>query len=301
MNYYSVLGISEGASREEIQRAYESQVNKIKEEIKDEKRASKFIRLFDEAYESLMKEVTPQDIELEDKTIVIDVNKIQEEFQEDKTLIISQYDLQKELERQKEIEKQKSNYPNEVEKDEIYKSYEGKEVREYEEQDEELEEPYEGRRRASSRKKSKDTGSRRKKKQRRKNPSNDNSNKKSRRNKNKKSSIDKAKGTSEGLFNILMLPIKIILLPIIWLLSLIILLCKAINMVSWIASKVIIVGSIAVGAIHMYQIHLGHPKDIKLLILAVAGVVISFFLPYILRSIPKMLTKLNNILKSVVF
>lgn len=296
MNYYSTLGISKGASREEVQRAYESQVNKIKEEIKDEKRASKFIRLFDEAYEALMKELTPQNVELEDKTIIIDVNKIREEVEEDKTLIINQYELQK------EIENQMTNRQNEIEKEEIYNPYRGKVVREYDEEDDKgLEESCVERKRSSSRRKSEDTGGRRKKKQRRKNPSKDNDNEKGRRNKNRKSSVDKVKGTSKGVVNILMLPIKIILLPIIWVVSIIILLCKAISMVSWIASKVIIVGSIAVGAIHMYQIHIGQPEDIKLLILAALGVVISFFLPYILRVVPRLLTKLNNMLKSIVF
>ena len=53
MNYYKVLGVEENASKEEIKRAYEKQVDYFKSEVKDEKRLNKFIELFDEALAAL--------------------------------------------------------------------------------------------------------------------------------------------------------------------------------------------------------------------------------------------------------
>lgn len=54
MDYYKVLGIDENATKEEIQKAYDLQVKKYKEEVVDERRAEQFLNLFKEAYDELM-------------------------------------------------------------------------------------------------------------------------------------------------------------------------------------------------------------------------------------------------------
>ena len=53
MNYYKVLGIEENATKEEIKKAYDKQVQTFREEVKDEKRLEKFLDLFKEAYDAL--------------------------------------------------------------------------------------------------------------------------------------------------------------------------------------------------------------------------------------------------------
>lgn len=56
MNYYEILGLEKNASKEEIQAAYDAQVKRYKEEIKDDRRLQKFLSLFKEAYDALMEE-----------------------------------------------------------------------------------------------------------------------------------------------------------------------------------------------------------------------------------------------------
>lgn len=97
------------------------------------------------------------------------------------------------------------------------------------------------------------------------------------------------------------LPFKILALPLIGILSVIILLCQVINVVSWIASKLLIVGAISVGAIHLYQVKLGQTINYNILILAASVLLLSFFLPYVLRFVLKVFKKLNNVLKDFVF
>lgn len=100
---------------------------------------------------------------------------------------------------------------------------------------------------------------------------------------------------------LLMLPFRILALPFIVILSVIIVLLQAINIISWIATKILIVASISVGAIHLYQVKLGQPINYNILILAASVLVISFFLPYILKFLLKALQTLNNILKGIAF
>ncbi|GAA0075694.1 hypothetical protein UT300005_00720 [Clostridium sp. CTA-5] len=109
------------------------------------------------------------------------------------------------------------------------------------------------------------------------------------------------KSDSGQIFDLFMLPFKILALPLVVILSVIILLFQIINVVSWIASKLLIVGSISVGAIHLYQVKLGQTINYNILILAVSVLLASFFLPYILNFMLKVLQKLNNVLKDFVF
>ncbi|MEG0308017.1 MAG: molecular chaperone DnaJ [Clostridium sp.] len=106
---------------------------------------------------------------------------------------------------------------------------------------------------------------------------------------------------TENTSSLFMLPIRILAIPLIAILSLVILLCQIINIVSWLASKVMIVGGISIGAIHLYQINIGQTADYKILIFAIVVVIASFFLPYILRMVPRTLGRLNNKLKEFVF
>ena len=53
MECYKVLDVDENATMEEIKEAYENKVKQFREEIKDERRAKKFIEVFDKAYEEI--------------------------------------------------------------------------------------------------------------------------------------------------------------------------------------------------------------------------------------------------------
>lgn len=82
-----------------------------------------------------------------------------------------------------------------------------------------------------------------------------------------------------------MLPFKILALPLIAILSVIILVLDIINVVSWIATKLLIVGAISVGAIRLYHVYLGQTINYNILILAGLVLLASFFLPYILKFV----------------
>ena len=86
----------------------------------------------------------------------------------------------------------------------------------------------------------------------------------------KQKAVEKSpKSNTKQIFDLLMLPFKILALPLIAILSVIILLFQIINVVSWIATKLLIVGAISVGAIHLYQVKLGQVINYNILILAV--------------------------------
>ena len=54
MNYYEILGVAKGASKIEIEEAYNEKVNQIKNEVKNENNAASFIKILTEAYEHLI-------------------------------------------------------------------------------------------------------------------------------------------------------------------------------------------------------------------------------------------------------
>lgn len=118
----------------------------------------------------------------------------------------------------------------------------------------------------------------------------------------KQKAVEKShQSNTNQIFDLIMLPFKILALPLIAILSVIILLFQIINVVSWIATKLLIVGAISVGAIHLYQVKLGQAINYNILILAAAVLLASFFLPYILKFVLKVFGKLNNVLKDFVF
>lgn len=109
------------------------------------------------------------------------------------------------------------------------------------------------------------------------------------------------KSNAKQIVNLVMLPFKILALPVIAILSIIILVLQIINIISWIVTKLLIVASISIGAIHLYQFKLGQPINYNILILAASVLLASFFLPYILSFVLKVLKSLNDILKDFVF
>jgi len=130
------------------------------------------------------------------------------------------------------------------------------------------------------------------------NKSNDNKEKKGRK---PKAAEKRLKSNTKQIFDLLTLPFKILNLLLIGILTLIVILLQIINIISWIVTKVLIVGSISVGAIHLYQVKLGKDINYNILILAGSVLVASFFLPYALKFLLKVFEKLNNLLKKFIF
>lgn len=97
------------------------------------------------------------------------------------------------------------------------------------------------------------------------------------------------------------LPLKILFMPVVAILSIIIFLCKILNIISWIASKIVIIAAIAISAIHGYQIYIGHAIQYKVFVLCAVGFVVSLFLPSILKILVSTLSKVNNKLKKFIF
>ncbi len=123
------------------------------------------------------------------------------------------------------------------------------------------------------------------------------SQKQSKRDDNKKVGSNQRNSSS----SLTQLPLKILLMPIIAILSMIIFLCKIVNLISWVASKIIIIAAIAISAIHGYQIYIGHAIQYKIFVLCALGFVVSLFLPSILKMLVSTLSKVNNKLKKFIF
>lgn len=252
-DYYKILGVEQNASKEEIKVAYENQVNKLKKEVVNEKRFNQFLKVFDEAYESLNS--------FEEKQLI----------SENATLIMKPQEVQKELE-----ENNKSNNYTDI----INSKRKG---------------------RASNRKKSDITEKvvlQDKRNRNKKNKFDDNKEEKDRKQKAVKK---RSKSDTKSILNLLTMPFKILVLPVIAVLSIVIVLLQIINIISWIATKLLIVGSISAGAIHLYQVKMGQSMNYNILILAASVLLASFFLPYILKFVLKVLQTLNDVLKSFVF
>lgn len=123
------------------------------------------------------------------------------------------------------------------------------------------------------------------------------SEKQSKRDSSRKAGSNKKRSES----SLTQLPLKILLMPVVVILSIIIFLCKILNIISWIASKIIIIAAIAICAIHGYQIYIGHAIKYKIFVLCAVGFVVSLFLPSILKILVSTLSKVNNKLKKFVF
>lgn len=147
-----------------------------------------------------------------------------------------------------------------------------------------------------SRREIKSKKSKKKRNSRNKKASNDNS-----RNRREKTDYREYKKESDFPWY-LELPLKILALPIIIVLSVILFIFDTINIALWAVTKLLIIGSIAVAAIHGYQIYSGISLIRYDIFAACAAVfIISIILPAILRISPKPLEIINNKLKAFVF
>ena len=120
------------------------------------------------------------------------------------------------------------------------------------------------------------------------------------RNEDRKSSkVKKEKSSKEKSKNKLIL--KIITAPFIAIISIIIFLLTIINVISWIASKIIMIAAIAISAIHGYQIYLGPAPDYRIFILCGVSFIIALFLPIILKFLTSIFEKSNKFIKKIAY
>lgn len=265
MEHYKILGVNENASMEEIKEAYESKVNKFKVDIKDEKRLKEFVKVFDKAYQEILLE--------------------REKNQNKQTRVIEGRD--------KNLKQASKNNLDKVSWDK-YDDFKDKHSNEYKEEIR----VSKGEKRSTSK-----NSSMKRQKTNKKKPSNS-SNKDTGRQKNKRDVTKKQanlKEESSSFSTLIKVPFKILALPIIAVLSVIIFLCKIVNLISWISAKVIMIAAISVSAIHGYQIYIGQPIQNNIFILSALAFGVSLFLPSILRVLPSLLEGINNKLKKIVF
>lgn len=261
MENYKILGVDENASMEEIDRAYENKVNEIKKEIVNEKRAKAFIKVFNKAYEEI---------------------KLEREKNQYKDKLVNDFN------KNRLNESTQNNFKRDIRSDNNNFEY-----------DDEKEE---------TKKKSKKSSSKNslinKQKSDKKKPSKD---KDMERNKEKykraadRKVMNKKKGEVDTVSKVIQILLKIIALPIIAMLSIIIFLCKIISLISWIATKIIIIAAIAVAAIHGYQVYIGQPMYYEVFVLCAIAFLVSLFLPSIVKVVPSILAKINDKLKDFVF
>ena len=264
MECYKVLDVDENATMEEIKEAYENKVKQFREEIKDERRAKKFIEVFDKAYEEIKLE---RENTQNQQTMIMNINDTAlKNYQK------NDFDKVEECNyvfRRDEIDEEEGNFIITKEK---RKSYSKKS--------------------SSKNKKSNKKASENKDKDRSKEKSKNESNKKV---------VIKKKKESYSIGTIIKLPFKIVAFPVIIVLSIILFLCKILSLMSWIASKVIMIASIAGASIHGYQVYIGHAIQYKIFILCAIGFIVALFLPSILNILPNILEGINNRLKRFVF
>lgn len=110
------------------------------------------------------------------------------------------------------------------------------------------------------------------------------------------------KQKSVGVTSIVLIPLKILALPIIAVLTLLGIICKVLSVSSWIVSKMIIIGAIAISAIHGYRIYTGQiPREYNIFVICAIGFIISIFLPSVLKLISSSVDTSNKVLKGFVF
>ena len=325
MNYYKVLGIEENATQKEIKEAYNRQVETFKEEVKDEKRLEKFLDLFKEAYDALKyeesilqnqnEEIFDEEVsalfkknKIEEKPVDISVNKEEVKFENQNiensyaaTVLMSREEILKEsliqgnqMEEERVIFKSKEDFE------------EGNEF--FDNEDEKEEEDFEEKIIKKIKKKTnyKSRNNNSVKRNRvSKNNKEYNSRDRDRSYNNKeinKNVIIKKEKDSDGILDLLLIPVKILVLPIIAILSILIFICRIISISSWIVAKVIIFGAIAISAIHGYRIYTGQiAKEYTVFVACIIGFIVSIFLPSIVRIVLNILQGINSSLKNLVF
>lgn len=111
-----------------------------------------------------------------------------------------------------------------------------------------------------------------------------------------------SKQKSEGFINIVLIPCKILALPIIVILTLLSIICKVLSISSWIVSKIIIIGAIAISAIHGYRIYTDKLQgQYNIFVICAIGFIISIFLPSVIKVISRSVDASNKALKEFVF
>ncbi|MEN8078348.1 DnaJ domain-containing protein [Clostridioides difficile] len=330
MNYYKVLGIEESASQEEIRQAYDKQVKTFKEEVKDEKRLEKFLDLFKEAYDALNceenivqdqneeifdEEVSalfrnnnikekPEDKLVEKEIIKTESSKIENSYAA--TVLMSREEILREsLIQHHKLEEERIVFRSK----EDFEDCDGFFDDEDEDFDEKIIRTIKQKKKAKNKKSSskkknnsakKDNVSRNDKEYDSRDRDRGNNNSGKTRG-NKKVTVKKEKA-SNGILDLLIIPLKVLSLPIIAILTILIFICRIISISSWLVAKVIIVGVIAISAIHGYQIYTGQAvSNYKIFIACGVGFIVSLFLPSIVRVVPNMLQRINNSLKKFVF
>ncbi|MDU2490005.1 MAG: J domain-containing protein [Clostridium celatum] len=323
MNYYKVLGIEENATQKEIKEAYNRQVETFKEEVKDEKRLEKFLDLFKEAYDALKyeesilqnqnEEIFDEEVsalfkknKIEEKPVDISVNKEEVKFENQN--IENSYAATVLMSRE-EILKESLIQGNEQEEERvIFKSKEdfeeGNEFFDNEEEEEDFEEKIIKKIKKKTNYKSRNNNSV-KRNRVSKNNKEYNSRDRDRSYNNKeinKNIIIKKEKDSDGILDLLLIPVKILVLPIIAILSILIFICRIISISSWIVAKVIIFGAIAISAIHGYRIYTGQiAKEYTVFVACIIGFIVSIFLPSIVRIVLNILQGTNSSLKNLIF
>lgn len=323
MNYYKVLGIEENATQKEIKEAYNRQVETFKEEVKDEKRLEKFLDLFKEAYDALKyeesilqnqnEEIFDEEVsalfkknKIEEKPVDISVNKEEVKFENQN--IENSYAATVLMSRE-EILKDSLIQGNQQEEERIiFKSKEdfeeGNEFfdNENEEEEEDFEEKIIKKIKKKTNYKSRNNNSV-KRNSVSKNNKEYNSRDRSYNNKEiNKNIIIKKEKDSDGILDLLLIPVKILVLPIIAILSILIFICRIISISSWIVAKVIIFGAIAISAIHGYRIYTGQiAKEYTVFVACIIGFIVSIFLPSIVRIVLNILQGTNSSLKNLIF
>ena len=336
MNYYKVLGIEENATQEEIRQAYEKQVKLFKLEVKDEKRLDKFLDLFKEAYDALIyKEaiVEDQQEEIFDQEVsalfknnkikekAADVTEKEEVINSSSENIEGSYAATVLMSREEILRESLIQYNKSEEEKIIFKSKEDFEDCDgfFDDEDDDDEEDFDEKiikriKQKNSSKNKKSSNQRKNNSSKKNNASkndkeyNDRDRDRDRdsrglrnRNSNKKGVVKKEKASHE-ILNVLLIPLKIIALPIIAILSILIFICRIISISSWLVAKIIIIGVIAIAAIHGYQIYTGQEViNYNIFIACGIGFIVSLFLPSIVRIVPNMLQGINNSLKNFVF
>ncbi|WP_133016025.1 J domain-containing protein [Clostridium cuniculi] len=326
MNYYKVLGIEENATQEEIKEAYNRQVQTFKEEVKDEKRLEKFLDLFKEAYDALnyeesivqnqMEEIFDEEVsalfkknKIEEKPVDISLNKDEVKVANQNiensyaaTVLMSREEILKESliqhhepEEERIIFKSKEDFEEcdvFFDDDDEEEDFEEKIIKKIKQKN-----PYKKNKNSSSIKRNSINKNNKEYNSRDRDRDRDNIANNEYKEKNKKVVVKKEKNSS-----LLLIPLKILVLPVIVILSILIFICKIISISSWLVSKVIIVGAIAIAAIHGYRIYIGQvAREYNIFVACGIGFIVSIFLPSIVRIVPNTLQGINNSLKDFVF
>lgn len=260
MEKYKVLGIDENASRDEIEIAYINKIEEFNKTIKDKKKLKKYLTLFDKAYREIKKEQYTKEYE---ETLLIDI---------------------KEIKSKEEID---SNIDAYSEGGLVFEEWIDEDTLDYKEN--------------VSAKKTKKTGvkSISSKKTRSNKSKSNKDNKRAEKKAKDVEHVKKKRERDKDRNSFIRILRKVLVTPIIMVISIIILFCEVLNVISWIVSKIMIVGSIALASIHGYQIYNGQAIQYKIFILSGCVFILAFCLPTVTKTLSKLLNNVKGKLKVI--